>query len=1121
MSNVDHPDVHAPYVQELYEKGDWPALVRYWLAHELHDPAMELAIRIVEELSPSEDWRCLLAFLQEARVDPLNPERELDQDVLEQLEPEEHNTGILVLLFPRAILCDLAVELPPQQQAQLFQIGIEAAQQCTEAAEIQSDVPLQACLCGLVSRAHQHQNDLERAQEHLQQAVGFYRGLSTERPDVYRGYLAAMVYNLSLLLSDLNELDLARKHLHEALHIRRLLAETDPDLYLPEVATTLNNLGNLLRDLNDLKQAREHLQEALHIRRQLAETDPGVYLPFLARSLNNLGNLLRDLNELELAQEHLQEALKLYRELSAVRPAVYWPELAKVLNNLGTLLRVLNNLDLAREHLLEALHIRRRLAARSPNDYRLDLAGSLNDLGNLVGDLNDPDLAREHLQEALKLYRELEAGRPDVFQPFVAAALNNLGSLLCRLNDHQAALHHFREALHIRRELARQRPDVYRPLVAGSLNNLGNLMNNLNALELARAHYKEASQLYEVIASQFPTASLTERQASWTNLGRVCLKSNDSVDRDLSVAREALSQARGCAEALRQCFHNPDQRKRVQGESLHCYELLVRACVDIWRISADFEALSEAVEVAEASRSRNLMDMLSVEALQPAQAPPELTEKFRELRDRLMRAERRLHFEEESAYRTSTIQPEAESTENRKRQVRLSFDSQATSLPVPELPSTDPLERLREQVAQLRGEHGTLLSTIQQKHDPEFDPDRPIPPVDLVTMQQLIPTDVSTVVVQFMLTPDRAYVFVLTTDKVEVVELSDLNDGQVWNIAVDWYNAYYESRGQQNRDFDEKLPQLLEPITQRIVQPLVDKLHGRGIQRWIVAPNKALHVFPLHACRLEDGRYLTDVVEVVYVPSLSILERCRKRERPQPSEVLLLQDPTEDLLFTRIEGAGLQQLYPKANTLTGPISNKEQILQLAPQCNVLHYSGHAFFDPMDPLRSALILGSKEANQSEKWLTLRDIFCELHLRSNVLTVISGCESGMIRPGKVDEFIGLALGFLYAGSASVLSTLWAVYDISTALLIERFYQEWSQGRKIGAALREAQRWLRNGIRSGVQLRDEILPIQLERLKEEALHEACRESVDRFAQRFPSSPPFASPVHWAPFVASGLTW
>ena len=63
---------------------------------------------------------------------------------------------------------------------------------------------------------------------------------------------------------------------------------------------------------------------------------------------------------------------------------------------------------------------------------------------------------------------------------------------------------------------------------------------------------------------------------------------------------------------------------------------------------------------------------------------------------------------------------------------------------------------------------------------------------------------------------------------------------------------------------------------------------------------------------------------------------------------------------------------------------------------------------------------------------------------------------------DEYVGLPAGFLQAGAPCVVSTLWAVDDMSTALLMERFYQQHlDEGLSPSRALRAAQRWLRGEV------------------------------------------------------------
>jgi len=94
------------------------------------------------------------------------------------------------------------------------------------------------------------------------------------------------------------------------------------------------------------------------------------------------------------------------------------------------------------------------------------------------------------------------------------------------------------------------------------------------------------------------------------------------------------------------------------------------------------------------------------------------------------------------------------------------------------------------------------------------------------------------------------------------------------------------------------------------------------------------------------------------------------------------------------------------------------------------------------------------------LTLEEIF-DLRLSKCSLVTLSACETGLtdIRD-NTDEYIGLPSGFFYAGATSVISTLWAVRDVSTAILMIKFYEIFlSETRPpVAIALRESQLWLK---------------------------------------------------------------
>jgi tetratricopeptide (TPR) repeat protein len=965
---------------------------------------------------------------------------------------------------------------------------------------------------------------LQAARQHFDEALRHYRHLEQNRPSLFLDDVANTLTCLGLVLRNLRQLDAARQHLDEALWIYRRLEQDQPGVFLHEVAGTLDSLGLVLGDLQQPEAAREHYDEALRIYRRLEQEQPGLFLHDVGTTLNNLGAVLHDLKQPEAARQHLDEALRIRRRLEQEQPGLFLDEVSMTLNNLGNVLCDLWQLDTARQHYSEAVRHYRRLDQDRPGLFLHELAASLNNLGGVLCQSRHLDLARELFDEALPIYRRLAKEQPGVFLHAVATTLNNLGAVLYDLQQLDAARHNFDEALQYFRRLDQDQPGAYLANVVAILNNLGNLLTNLGQLEVARQYFHEAIQSSRQVAGVNPTAALFVEQGIWTNLARLFLFDvPNPTTSDRYQARDALREALRCAEQYRGRYLSPNLRHRAQVESLSAYELLIRTCIDIWDVSLDGNALREAFRTAELSRARNLMEMLTEEMLEPASTPPDVVAEFRALRKQLRDAQLLLSTEEgQSAVPSggwpTPLPPEDHSAKS------LPSRRHADLLHSVERPALSP-ERvafLREEVEKLQHRQQEQLQRIRH-HDADFDPDQPVVPIDCAAAQRLVPEDVPSAIVHYTLTGKRGLALVLTRDGIEVIPLPNLSSGEAFELAQRWYDTYYDDRP----NFDAATPSLLEPIAERAVRPVMDHLAGRGLRRLILAPNRALHLFPLHACTLADGRYLADVCEVVYTPSLSILDRCVRRQRPLRRQLLLVENPTVDLPFTEVEGEQLRQRYPAHTSLYGSGATREQILKDAHRCHVLSYTGHAVFHPLEPLRSALILGDK--NDETQWLSLRDIFCALHLPNNLLTVVNGCESGMLLPDRLDELVMLPTGFLYAGAACVLCTLWRVYDLSSALLVDRFHQEWlgerpddpTSGRSIGAALREAQRWLRQDIQSGRQLQRELLPRLLDGLQDDVVRRKCQQQAAFIAEHFPDSPPFASPAHWAAFTAVGLAY
>jgi CHAT domain-containing protein len=69
-------------------------------------------------------------------------------------------------------------------------------------------------------------------------------------------------------------------------------------------------------------------------------------------------------------------------------------------------------------------------------------------------------------------------------------------------------------------------------------------------------------------------------------------------------------------------------------------------------------------------------------------------------------------------------------------------------------------------------------------------------------------------------------------------------------------------------------------------------------------------------------------------------------------------------------------------------------------------------------------------------------------------LSTSQSGINRTKAGDELLSLTRAFVYAGTPSVIVSLWSVYDPSTKELVLEFYRLLKDGKDKATALQQAQ-------------------------------------------------------------------
>ena len=353
---------------------------------------------------------------------------------------------------------------------------------------------------------------------------------------------------------------------------------------------------------------------------------------------------------------------------------------------------------------------------------------------------------------------------------------------------------------------------------------------------------------------------------------------------------------------------------------------------------------------------------------------------------------------------------------------------------------------------------------------------------------------------------------------------------------------YYANR---KRWMDSTLESACAQVYQCLLAPVHQELARLPVERIVLMPNLGLSLLPLHACHEKNGTgrdYLLDRYEISYVPSFDVLRHCQVQVRPElpgGRSLFAVANPTGDLAWAGVEVERIAGLFPEARILGGGEGNRAtraSVIAQAPGYAYAHFACHGEFNLREPLQSALRLAKPDLLTLETMLkgppsaqaNPDTASTGLELPCTRLVVLSACETGLVDPGdQADEYVGLPSGFIHAGVPTVVSSLWRVDDLSTALLMEEFYRRHLVERKGAAeALRGAQRWLRDLKRDELLARvTAVYDAAAARIRPNG-GDPCStpwlKDLDKWRKYWerlrPEDCPLAHPYYWAAFTASG---
>jgi CHAT domain-containing protein len=358
-----------------------------------------------------------------------------------------------------------------------------------------------------------------------------------------------------------------------------------------------------------------------------------------------------------------------------------------------------------------------------------------------------------------------------------------------------------------------------------------------------------------------------------------------------------------------------------------------------------------------------------------------------------------------------------------------------------------------------------------------------------------------TAAVEYFVTENAVLVWVITQAGVKEPLRLEIRREDLASQVIAFRQAL-EAPPSLGNTADEALLAQSRDLYALLVQPIEDKL--AGMAHVVIIPSGPLHYLPfaallrspgtegyaLWSAQREPGAYFGDRYALSYAPSLVALKYAQEAAGEVSTErsFLALADPDSGdpaltrLPEARVEAEAVAALFLAHDIYVDRDATEAVVQSQSSTVSQLLLSTHGLFNAVNPMYSYLVFAP--ADESDGRLYTYEVFgLDLHAD---LVVLSACETLLphledmkaqtraVRGGgeedvvlspelmeeltSGDEIVGLTRAFLYAGTPSVLSSLWSVYSEATKDLMVAFYEYLDQGLDKAEALRQAQRDVR---------------------------------------------------------------
>ena len=293
---------------------------------------------------------------------------------------------------------------------------------------------------------------------------------------------------------------------------------------------------------------------------------------------------------------------------------------------------------------------------------------------------------------------------------------------------------------------------------------------------------------------------------------------------------------------------------------------------------------------------------------------------------------------------------------------------------------------------------------------------------------------------------DKIRIFVISSYSINIesVNIKNFNlDNKIdlYLQEISSTSSLTKANNNANDNIDEHL-KLSKELSRYLIEPISSYISNADLIYFV--PYGKLHYIPLHALLLDNKPLIIDHA-VTYIPSASLLKFVKNKGTGTLNNCLscgiVFKEEAKEVVNMFSSGSSVYMEEPTKKEFIDKINSSNNGF------DVLHLSCHGLFNKNDPMASSLLF-------SGAFLRAKEIL-DLQLNTELVT-LSACETGRNENKPGEELVGLTRSFLYAGTPSVLVSLWKVHSETTRDIMIEFYKELKNKKvDLATALQTAQK------------------------------------------------------------------